>query len=666
MAIKTLLINHKPVPIEGERNLLEVIRKANIDLPTFCYHSELSIYGACRLCMVEVEGMGLVPACSTEPREDMRVKTHTDEIRRMRKMIVELLLADHDKQCATCVKGPACQLQNLARRLGVDTVRFEATKPLKPKDTSSVSLIRDPNKCVLCGDCVRACEEIQTVGAIDFAYRGAEAAVLPSFGKDLDSVECVYCGQCARVCPTGAIVPNPVNDQVWRAIHDPQKTVLAQIAPAVRVAVGESFGLAPGTTATGQLVAALKSMGFSKVYDTSFTADLTVIEEANEFIGRMEKGEKLPQFTSCCPAWIKFAEQYYPDYIGNLSSCRSPQQMFGSLCKAAMTEEGMDRDDVVVVSIMPCTAKKYEAARPEFGAGGSPDVDYVLTTQELARMIEEAGLAFNDLEPESFDMPFGFKTGAGVIFGSSGGVSEAVLRYATEKLTGARSEQYEFRMVRGEEGLREAVIEIGNTKVSLAIVHGLSNARKLIARIDAGEVSYDLIEVMACPGGCVGGAGQPVSADREARQKRAKGLYANDKMLQLHKPQENPCITELYENTLSKPGSKAAHRLLHTGYQTRKRIESDGVSLNAPAPQKKLDISVCFGTGCYLRGSQKLLSEITGYIEDNDLTSYIEIKATFCFERCTRGPVVRIGDDVIERCTLEKAAAAIKRQMRAA
>jgi len=666
MAAKVVYVNDKSVPIEGERNLLEIIRKANIDLPTFCYHSELSIYGACRLCMVEVEGMGLVPSCSTEPREDMRVKTHTDEIRRMRKMIVELLLADHEKQCTTCVKGPACQLQNLARRLGVETVRFKATKPPQPKDRSSVALIRDPNKCVLCGDCVRACEEIQTVGAIDFAYRGAEAAVMPSFGKNLNDVECVHCGQCSRVCPTGAIVPNPVNDKVWAALHDPKKTVVAQIAPAVRVAVGESFGLTPGTTATGQMVAALKLMGFDKVYDTSFTADLTVIEEANEFIGRLRRGEKLPQFTSCCPAWVKFAEQYYPKYLGNISSCRSPQQMFGSLCKATMAEEGKAREDVVVVSIMPCTAKKYEASLPEFAVNGNPDVDYVLTTQELVRMIEEAGFQFNDLEPESFDMPFGFKTGAGVIFGNSGGVSEAVLRYTTEKLTGIRSENYEFKMVRGEEGLREATIEVGDMRISLAIVHGLANARKLVERIERGEARYDLIEVMACPGGCVGGAGQPVSTDREARKKRAKGLYANDKMLQLHKPQENPCIAELYETKLTEPGSEAAHRLLHTKYQTRKRIESDGVVLSDPVPQKKLDISVCFGTGCYLRGAQKLLSDITTYIEDNNLTPYIEVKATFCFERCTRGPVVRIGDEVIEKCTLEKAVSSIERQMQAA
>ncbi|HHX39237.1 MAG TPA: 4Fe-4S binding protein, partial [Armatimonadetes bacterium] len=445
-----LTIDGKEVRIEGERNLLEVIRKAGIDIPTFCYHSHLSVYGACRLCLVEVEGRGIVGSCSTPPEPGMKVKTTTQEIREIRKIAVELLLANHEKTCPTCSKSATCQLQEIARRLGVDEVRFKSTHEPVPVDRSSPSLVRDPNKCILCGDCVRVCHEIQGIGAIDFAHRGSSTAVLPAFGKDLKHVECVYCGQCASVCPTGALTVKSEIDAVWEALSDPKKKVVAQIAPAVRVAIGEHFGLAPGTVSMGQTVAALKAMGFDQVYDTSFAADLTVIEEANEFLARKEKGERLPIFTSCCPAWVKFAEQYYPSLLPHLSSCRSPQQMFGSIAREVLPEKlGVDNKDLVIVSIMPCTAKKFEAKQEKFIQDGIADVDHVLTTQELGRMIEAQGLRFSRLEPESLDMPFGFKTGAGVIFGTSGGVTEAVLRYAVEKVSGTRLEGVDFRAVRG-------------------------------------------------------------------------------------------------------------------------------------------------------------------------------------------------------------------------
>ncbi len=351
-------IDKKNILLEKEENLLELIRKAKIDLPTFCYHSELSVYGACRLCMVDVEGMGLVPACSTPPMSGMKVKTNTEEIRKMRKIIVELLLANHSQNCPTCQKSATCQLQALARRLGITTVRFKNQNPSHPLDVSSPSIVRDPNKCVLCGDCVRVCSEVQTVGAIDFAYRGAQTKVVPSFGKDLDKVECVNCGQCASICPTGALTPKSEVNEVWQALHDPKKVVVAQVAPAVRVALGEMFGMEPGVTTTGQIGAALKAIGFDRVFDTSFTADLTVVEESNEFIKRVEKGENIPQFTSCCPAWVKFVEQYYPEFVKHLSSCRSPQQMFGALTKEILAHDlNMKKEDIVVVSIMPCTAK---------------------------------------------------------------------------------------------------------------------------------------------------------------------------------------------------------------------------------------------------------------------------------------------------------------------
>jgi len=662
-----VIIDRKEIPIGGEQNLLELIRKAGIDLPTFCYHSELSVYGACRLCMVDVENLGLVPACSTPPVRGMKVRTNTDETRKMRKIIVELLLANHSQDCPTCQKSTTCQLQALARRLGITKVRFKKQNKDLPLDKSSPSLVRDPNKCVLCGDCVRICEEVQSVGAIDFSYRGSRTQVIPSFGKELDKVECVNCGQCARICPTGALTPKSEVDEVWAALHNPGKVVVAEVAPAVRVALGEIFGLEPGVTATGQIAAALRAIGFDRVFDTSFTADLTVIEESNEFIERVESGERIPQFTSCCPAWVKFVEQYYPEFVGHLSTCKSPQQMFGALAKEMLPHQlDVKKEDVVVVSVMPCTAKKFEARRAEFNHGGLPDVDYVITTQELGRMIEEAGLHFKDLEPESFHLPFGFKTGAGVIFGNSGGVSEAVLRYVTEHLTGEKRDRYEFMSVRGEEGIRETSLKVRGRELSLAVVSGLGNARRLLENIKSGKARYDLVEVMACPGGCVGGAGQPVTNGLQVRQKRTKGIYENDRMLELHKSQQNPYVMDLYGNVLGDVGGSKAHELLHTGYQSRKRISDERMTLTGSRADHGLEVNVCFGTGCFLKGSQKLLQEILEYIRTNDLGGAVNVSASFCFEKCDRGPTVRIGETIIEGCTIEKAAEAIKgRSLRA-
>ena len=655
-------IDNKEIPIENEQNLLELIRKARIDLPTFCYHSELSIYGACRLCMVQVDGMGLVPACSTPPSPEMKVSTNTGEIRKMRKIIVELLLANHSQNCPTCQKNTTCQLQALAKRLGITKIRFKNQLKEMPADESSPSIVRDPNKCVLCGDCVRICSEVQSVGAIDFAYRGAQTVVIPSFGKPLDQVECVNCGQCARICPTGALTPKSEVDDVWKAIHDPSKVVVAQVAPAVRVAIGEMFGLPPGTLTTGQIAAALRAIGFDKIYDTSFTADLTVLEESNEFIKRVTTGDRIPQFTSCCPAWVKFVEQYYPEFVNHLSSCRSPQQMFGALAKEMLASElKVKREDIIVVSIMPCTAKKFEARRPEFESDGVRDVDQVLTTQEFGRMIEEAGLHFKDLGPESFHMPFGFKTGAGVIFGNSGGVSEAVLRYASEKLTGQKHDAYEFMSVRGDNGIREAKLNVAGKEFTLAIVSGLGNARKVLEDIQTGKVHYDLVEVMACPGGCIGGAGQPVFTDPLVKRQRTKGLYESDRMLELHKSQDNPYIAELYDTVLGDVGSPRAHELLHTSYASRKRIVDEDLSISSGA-QKSLDISVCFGTSCFLKGSQTLLRDILEYINVKELDDRINVKASFCFEKCDKGPTIKVGSRVIEGCTTEKAIEAIKRE----
>jgi len=658
---KIITVDHIPVPIEEERNLLEVIRKANIELPTFCYHSEMSIYGACRLCLVEIEGRGLQPACSTLPEAGLIVHTNTQQVRALRRMILELMLASHERDCPTCVKSGNCQLQKLAWRMGVTKVRFSHIKEKIEIDESSFSIVRNPNKCILCGDCVRMCNEIQGVGAIDFAYRGAQTAVLPSFGKNLDQVECVSCGQCARVCPTGALYIQPHVEQVWDALHDENKKVVAQIAPAVRVALGESFNLEPGTISTGRIIAALRRMGFAKVYDTSFAADLAAIEEGEEFLKRLEKNENYPHFTSCCPGWVKYAEQYYPEFLPHLSTCSSPQQMMGTIIKKRFAENNKnDGKEIVVVAIMPCTAKKSEAFRPEFARDSVRDVDYVLTTRELALMIKEMGINFNRLEQESFDLPFGFNTGGGVIFGNSGGVTEAVLRYVAEKISGTKSDSYVFNQVRGRDGIREIKLSLGEKKLSLAVVSGLGNAQRVMKKIKSGEVHYDFVEIMACPGGCVNGGGQPISKNTGVKDKRAGGLYDNDKMLQLHKPQENPYVSELYELLLNEPGSKVAHHLLHTAYQPKKRIAFNTFNIGEKETQKNnLEISICFGTSCLLKGSQRIYSGINQYMKENNFKQCAQINATFCFERCGKGPVVKVGDQVIEKCTLEKALQAI-------
>lgn len=654
-----VIIDGREIPIEGEANLLAVIRKAGIDLPTFCFHTDLSVYGACRLCIVEIEGRGIQGACSTPPEAGMKVRTNTETIREIRRITIELLLASGDHNCSTCAKSGNCQLQTLARRLGVNEIRFHAPANKQEMDLSSPSLVRDPSKCVLCGNCVRTCEEIQGIGAIDFVGRGSNATVMPAYGKDLANVECVNCGQCAAVCPTGALALRSEVNAVWKDLDNPKKKVVVQIAPAVRVALGEAFGMEPGEVVIGQIVTALRQMGFDKVYDTSFAADLTIFEEATELITRITKGENLPQFTSCCPGWVKFAEQYYPDMLKNLSSCRSPQQMFGSLAKEVLPEQlGVAREDLVVVSVMPCTAKKFEAKRPEFSKNENPDVDHVITTQELARMIEETGLSFKNLRPDSLDMPLGFKTGAGVIFGASGGVMEAALRYAAEKITGTKLEKVDFHAVRGEEGLREANVNVGDTELKLAVVHGLANARILADKIRKGEADYHFIEVMACPGGCINGAGQPAPKRHDCtscKTARTRGIFDADKMLQLHKSQENPYVVECYEKVLGEPNSHKAHELLHTHYHSRKRIQDEEVSLLVGTNEKKLVVNVCVGTSCYLRGAQDILSSMVRYIEKHELDAQVDVKASFCYEKCDRGPVVTIGETVIEHCTLEKA-----------
>ena len=656
-------INGKDVVLEGERNLLEVIRKAKVELPTFCYHSELSVYGACRLCIVEIEGMGVQASCSITPRAGMKVKTHTGQLLEMRKVFMELLLSNNHDDCTTCAKSTHCRLQELASKMGVDEVRFKRSQTHYPVDNTNPSLVRDPDKCILCGDCVRACNELQGIGAIDFANRGAKTIVQPAFGKNLDKVECVYCGLCANVCPTGAITVKSDVAKVWRAVNNPKKKVIAQIAPAVRVAIGEMFNIPSGEVTTGKIVAALKMIGFDAVYDTSFAADMTVLEEANEFLERKARGENLPIMTSCCPAWVKYAEQYFPDLLNHLSSCKSPQQMFGAVSREVLPKElGVENADIFTVSIMPCTAKKFEAGREEFAQDGLADVEAVLTTKELGKMIREAGIDFESIEPEALDMPLGFKTGAGVIFGVTGGVSEAVLRYAAEKVTGKTLANCDFHEVRGPENTKIAELEVGDVKLKLAVVHGLANAKKIADDIRAGKCDFDIVEVMSCPGGCVSGAGQPEGWTTEVTAKRTAGIYRNDKQLQLQKSQDNPFLTKCYDDIFDgEIGGHKAHHALHTSYSSRKRMSDMDFSVTDNGSTADVKVRVCVGTSCYLKGSQKLMHDILDAIHAEGMDD-VEVKATFCFEKCEGGPNVRINNTVISKATLETVMAELKKQ----
>ncbi|MGL1903598.1 MAG: [FeFe] hydrogenase, group A [Fibrobacterales bacterium] len=557
------------VPIDNERNVLEIIRKGNVDLPTFCYHSELSIYGACRLCVVELNGQSVQASCSIAPKDGMVVKTNTAELREMRKISLELLLANHDNNCTSCSKNSDCKLREISAKVGVESIRYKQNTPKHPIDDSA-PVTRNPNKCILCGDCVRYCKEVQGIGAIDFAYRGSECVVQPVFGKKMSEVECVYCGQCARVCPTDGINIKSQNNDVWNTLSDGSKTVYAHIAPAVRAAFGEMFNLGPQDDIVGRIVTGLRMLGFDKVYDTSFGADMTVWEEGTECISRIENDGVLPIMTSCCPAWVKYVEHNYHEVLPNLSSCKSPQGMMSSMIKEYHNkEDSIARKDMVTVAIMPCSAKKFEADRPELSKDGFQDTDYVVTTKELGDMFKQAGIDCASLTPSSIDLPLGFKTGGAVLFGNSGGVSEAVLRYVQEKLTGKTNEQIVFDEVRGNEGLREASITIGSNEIRLAIVHGLGNAKKVCEEIKAGESPYHIVEVMSCPNGCVGGAGQPVPESLDHIIKRKDALYNADATSQLHKPQENMYAASLYEKHVGSIGGHAAHDIFHTTYTPR-------------------------------------------------------------------------------------------------
>jgi len=567
-APETMIIDGIPVELNGEKNLLELIRRVGIKLPTFCYHSELSIYGACRMCMVENEWGGLDAACSTPPRAGMEIRTNTARLRKYRKNILELLLANHCRDCTTCQNNGACKLQDLAMRFNIESVRFPNTNQTPRVDDSSPCITKDVSKCILCGDCVRMCNEVQKVGAIDFAHRGARMTISTAFDIPLSESGCIGCGQCAAVCPTGAIVVRNDSEKVWAALSDPDCKVTAQIAPAVRVAMGRQLGLPEGENAMGKIVAALKRMGFAEVFDTVTGADLTVLEESNELLARLEKGntDGMPLFTSCCPAWVKFCEERHPELLPHVSTCRSPMEMFAAVIK----EQGRTSSRRQVhVAIMPCTAKKAEAARDEFRQNGEPWVDHVLTTQEFIRMVKESGVVFDELEPEAVDSPFAATTGAGVIFGVTGGVTEAVLRRLTGDKSRTALQAIALKGVRGLQGVKETTVMVGETPVRIAMVSGLGNAEALIGRIKGGE-HFDFVEVMACPDGCISGAGQPYAPGAE-RAQRGKGLYASDKLSAVKRSEENPLMMGLYNGLLK----DRVHELLHVHYGHREDRHHD-------------------------------------------------------------------------------------------
>ncbi len=558
-----MTIDGRKVEFADEKNVLTVIRKAGIDIPTLCYHSELSTFGACRLCTVEDDRGKTFASCSEEPRDGMVIYTNTAKLKKYRKMIIELLLAAHCRDCTTCVKSGDCNLQTLAHRFGVTKVRFNNYKEPVPLDLSSPSIVRDPNKCILCGNCVRVCEELQGVGVLGFAHRGADAMVMPAFDKQIAATDCVNCGQCRIFCPTGAISIKSDEEAVWDALGDPNVRVVAQIAPAVRVAVGDAFGLPKGKSVMGKIVNVLHRMGFDEVYDTTFSADLTIIEETAEFLERVRTGGKLPLLTSCCPAWVKFVGDQFPEYTDHVSTCRSPQGMMSGVVKEYFRDpENAQGKKTVMVSFMPCTAKKMEANRPNSYTKDEKDTDYVITTTELIKMIRMTGIDFATLEPESSDIPFGFGSGGGVIFGVTGGVTEAVIRRLAPDHNMSTLEEISECGVRDEGFIREFSIPYNGLELKICIASGLANARSVMEQVRSGEKEYHLIEIMACRRGCIMGGGQPRLAGDRTKAARTKGIYNADKVSVIKKSDENPMIISLYEGFLK--GKE--HELLHNAY----------------------------------------------------------------------------------------------------
>jgi NADP-reducing hydrogenase subunit HndD len=564
-------LNGQSVSVPPGTSILEAARMNGVKIPSLCHHPDQRVKSNCRLCVVEVEGQkNLVASCSTPVSAGMKVRTNSHRIRTTVQTILELIFANHPQECLTCIRNGNCELRRLAADFGIREVKGEISSRKLPIDESTPSIVHNPNKCILCGRCSEVCHQVQKTGILYSHYRSIDIAVTPEYGKSLSEVACVQCGQCSTVCPVGAIHEKDDILKVWEALDNPQSHVVVQVAPAVRVSIAEEFGMAPGTIATGKLVNALRKLGFDKVFDTDFTADLTIIEEGNELLHRIKEGGTLPMLTSCSPGWIQFIEHNYPEHLHHLSTCKSPQQMFGALAKTYYAKKaGIDPSDIFVVSIMPCTAKKFESQRPEMTDSGYRDVDAVLTTRELGRILKQAGIDFVTLQDDEFDAPLGISTGAGAIFGATGGVMEAALRTVYEIVTGKELANLDFTEVRGMEGIKEASVNLDGTAVKVAVAHGLGNARTMMDLIQSGKSEYAFVEVMCCPGGCIGGGGQPYGTTNRVREQRIEATYKVDAGMPQRKSHKNEAVNELYKEFLFKPLGEVSHRLLHTKYRNR-------------------------------------------------------------------------------------------------
>ena len=566
-----ITIDNQKISVPKGTTILEASKEAGIDIPTLCFLKDINEIGDCRMCIVQVEGKrGFATACIQEVEEGMVIKTHTPEIIEARHVMLDLIISNHDKDCLTCTRMGNCELQQLAAKFNIQAIEFAGERKKHQIDNESLSIVRDPNKCILCRRCVAVCKNIQKIGAIDCGNRGFESNISTSYNKSLKDTNCVYCGQCIQVCPTSALHEKESIDEIWTKLKDPDIHVVVQTAPAVRVALGEEFGMPIGTNVTGKMVTALKRLGFNKVFDTNTGADFTIMEEAHEFVERFKEGDNMPMITSCCPGWVRYVEINYPELTSHLSSCKSPHEMLGSLIKTYYAKkENIDPQNIYVVSVMPCIAKKYERQRKELSNNGLFDVDCVITTRELARIIKYANIRFDNLENSEFDNPLGISTGAASIFGTTGGVMEAALRTTQDILTGKDLNKIEFEQVRGNKGIKKATVCINNKNIKVAVVNGLGNAQRIMEEIKSGEADYQFIEIMACPGGCIMGGGQPIKNSKilsevNVKKLRADSIYSIDKNAKIRKSHENPTVKKVYEEFLEKPGSYRAEKLLHT------------------------------------------------------------------------------------------------------
>lgn len=638
-----VFVNEREIELkDGSRNLLEALREVGIEIPNLCYLSETSIYGACRMCLVEIDGKEIVTSCTTKPREGMKIKTNTPQIHELRRGILELLLATHNRDCTTCERNGSCKLQKYAEEFGIRNVRFSQINKNTKTDKSS-PIIRDNSKCILCGDCVRVCEEVQGIGVIDFAYRGFSTQVTPVFETELSKTECVYCGQCVAHCPTAALTFRNDLDRLYQALSS-GKTVIGMIAPAVRVAIQEELSTDSDTAMAERLVTFLKMSGFSKVFDVAFAADLVAYEEAHEFYERVISNQRLPQLTSCCPAWVKYIEQFYPKYVENLSTVKSPQQALGTIIKKIYAKKmGINPENIVLVSFMPCTAKKFEAQREEHLG----TVDLVLTTKELSQMIKASGINLKQLTPEPFDRPFGISSQGGLNFGKTGGVFATVVEVIRDEI-GISNEEYQDL----QPGVKSATLTLkdGRTVKGL-VVFGLANARDVMKKVMEKVLDIDIIEVMACNYGCVGGGGQPYPNDSKVRQNRAKILKETAGIKAINSPTENYYLQKLYQEEFK---DEHTRHMIHTIYRPRKRVESEDIEILPLPKEDKTTVKVCLGTSCYMKGSYKILSQLVESVKKGDLDDEIEVVGTFCLENCGESPNVMVNDKLISEATLEK------------